>query len=359
MHTAGLKWSPPAGSGISRGGLVEPLRRLDRRYRERGLSPANIFIAVDVLTERAWYNQSIRSVRRNVTGPFLNASTLTEVTAPGRSLDGPPARLALRAQSFATSDVPHLLRSVSAPRDHPEESFLLHEDFLQLALDSLEGDEQLDPLRAHINGLWVFARPVIMHRPDGTERHVRAVWYRQGEVVWRMRTFAAGRGNDAREVGDRLSGRLPFVPVWDETRPEQKLLAAVWALMAQGGVTESERQLGSSGTSDEDRAIDLGSHLRRTRGGGSSRAWFARAIAASGLPPLTPHDLRHTAASLAISSGANVRAVQRMLGHASAKMTLDTYADLFDDDLDHVAGRMDEGLRSTIVGRMWAEEAAS
>ena len=26
-----------------------------------------------------------------------------------------------------------------------------------------------------------------------------------------------------------------------------------------------------------------------------------------------------------------------MLGHASAAMTLDTYADLFDDDLDYVA----------------------
>ena len=39
----------------------------------------------------------------------------------------------------------------------------------------------------------------------------------------------------------------------------------------------------------------------------------------------------------AISAGANVKAVQRMLGHASAAMTLDTYADLFDDDLDLVA----------------------
>lgn len=51
---------------------------------------------------------------------------------------------------------------------------------------------------------------------------------------------------------------------------------------------------------------------------------------------LTPHDLRHTAASLAISAGANVKAVQKMLGHASAAMTLDVYADLFDDDLDAV-----------------------
>jgi integrase len=52
---------------------------------------------------------------------------------------------------------------------------------------------------------------------------------------------------------------------------------------------------------------------------------------------ITPHDLRHTCASLAVSAGVNVLALQRMLGHKSAKITLDTYADLFDDDLDAVA----------------------
>ncbi|WP_232065549.1 tyrosine-type recombinase/integrase [Mycobacterium shinjukuense] len=56
---------------------------------------------------------------------------------------------------------------------------------------------------------------------------------------------------------------------------------------------------------------------------------------------MTAHALRHTAASLAISSGANVKVVQRMLGHASAAMTLDVYADLFDDDLTAVAERLD------------------
>ncbi len=35
-----------------------------------------------------------------------------------------------------------------------------------------------------------------------------------------------------------------------------------------------------------------------------------------------------------------------MLGHASAAMTLDTYADLFDDDLDAVADRLDEVVRT-------------
>ncbi|MGO4229103.1 tyrosine-type recombinase/integrase [Arthrobacter sp. YAF34] len=34
---------------------------------------------------------------------------------------------------------------------------------------------------------------------------------------------------------------------------------------------------------------------------------------------MTPHDLRHTAASLAISAGANIKVLQRMLGHASAR----------------------------------------
>ena len=63
-------------------------------------------------------------------------------------------------------------------------------------------------------------------------------------------------------------------------------------------------------------------------------------------PTVTPHDLRHTAASLAVASGASVLAVQRMLGHARAAMTLDTYADLFDTDLDAVAERMGTAITS-------------
>lgn len=58
-------------------------------------------------------------------------------------------------------------------------------------------------------------------------------------------------------------------------------------------------------------------------------------------PMVTPHDLRHTAASLAVSAGANVKAVQTMLGHKSAALTLDTYADLFPDDLEAVAEALD------------------
>jgi integrase len=75
---------------------------------------------------------------------------------------------------------------------------------------------------------------------------------------------------------------------------------------------------------------------------GARRSWFDRAAVLADVPGLTPHELRHTAASLAVSAGANVKAVQAMLGHAKASMTLDVYADLFDDDLEAVADRLDE-----------------
>lgn len=67
------------------------------------------------------------------------------------------------------------------------------------------------------------------------------------------------------------------------------------------------------------------------------RDWFDVATTAAGVPGLTPHELRHTAASLAVSAGANVLVLQRMLGHEKPSTTLDVYSDLFDEDLDTVS----------------------
>ncbi|MEE6261306.1 hypothetical protein [Plantactinospora sonchi] len=51
-----------------------------------------------------------------------------------------------------------------------------------------------------------------------------------------------------------------------------------------------------------------------------------------------------------MAAGVNVKAVQRMLGHASASMTLDVYAGLFGDDLDAVANRLDEAVAARGCG---------
>jgi integrase len=79
---------------------------------------------------------------------------------------------------------------------------------------------------------------------------------------------------------------------------------------------------------------------------------FDPAAEKAGLPGLTPHELRHTAASLAIAAGANVKAVQQMLGHASAAMTLDIYAGLFADDLDTVADQLDRAFLKSTADQM-------
>ena len=68
---------------------------------------------------------------------------------------------------------------------------------------------------------------------------------------------------------------------------------------------------------------------------------FKPAVELAQLAPLTPHDLRDTYASLAIRARANVKDVQRQLGHASAAMTLDVYSGLFEDGLDAIADALD------------------
>jgi integrase len=78
-----------------------------------------------------------------------------------------------------------------------------------------------------------------------------------------------------------------------------------------------------------------------------NKSWLSGAVercrkADPTFPHITAHALRHTAASLAISAGANVKVVQGMRGHASAAMTLDVYAD--HDDLTEVAQKLDESV---------------
>jgi hypothetical protein len=79
------------------------------------------------------------------------------------------------------------------------------------------------------------------------------------------------------------------------------------------------------------------------------RRAFDKACDAVGITGLVPHGLRHTAASLAIRAGANVKVVQRLLGHATAAMALDCYGHLLSDDLAGVADALGKAIESTAV----------
>lgn len=82
------------------------------------------------------------------------------------------------------------------------------------------------------------------------------------------------------------------------------------------------------------------------RGTNVRRRWWSQAVAAAELYPRTVgesvvydfkiHELRHTAASLAIQAGANIKALQNMLGHESAGLTLDRYGHLYGSDVEAV-----------------------
>ena len=52
-----------------------------------------------------------------------------------------------------------------------------------------------------------------------------------------------------------------------------------------------------------------------------------------GRPDLRVHNLRHTAASVWLASGADPKVVQRVLGHATAAMTMDFYGHMIDRNL--------------------------
>lgn len=99
--------------------------------------------------------------------------------------------------------------------------------------------------------------------------------------------------------------------------------------------------------------IHTGLFLRKTHGPCTPSSWFywakKRSLGDVIADSMTIHDLRHTCASLLVHAGANVKAVQRQLGHKSATMTLDVYADLFDDDLDTVGEAMN-GLLIRAMG---------
>ncbi len=100
---------------------------------------------------------------------------------------------------------------------------------------------------------------------------------------------------------------------------------------------------------DAEKAVFNGSHADRalvfaTRTGSPpdlrslERNHFLRILEAAGLPRIRLYDLRHTHASLLLSRGVPVHTVSERLGHASAKVTLDTYAHTLPEDSSRLAG---------------------
>jgi integrase len=132
---------------------------------------------------------------------------------------------------------------------------------------------------------------------------------------------------------DVLAGRVRRLQSQHGIQPTGTCGPETWAVLAE--LDRSRRD-----------GLTRGQKVSRTR----LLATLARTTLAPGaedFDTLTLHDLRHTAASLAIAGGASVKAVQRLLGHESPMLTLSTYAGLFEDDLDAVGEVMSAGFAAS------------
>lgn len=97
---------------------------------------------------------------------------------------------------------------------------------------------------------------------------------------------------------------------------------------------------------DPESLIFAGPRGAMIQGGNFRRRILSPAAKRAGLPNLRVNDLRHSAVSWAISLGASVYDVQRMVGHARPSITLDVYGELWDTSQEALAERMDEAIRA-------------
>lgn len=75
------------------------------------------------------------------------------------------------------------------------------------------------------------------------------------------------------------------------------------------------------------------------------RRQFLRLLREAGLPRVRFHDLRHTAATLLLSQGINVKVVSEMLGHSNVSITLNVYG--------HVLPHMQQQAADTMDRLLW------
>jgi integrase len=111
--------------------------------------------------------------------------------------------------------------------------------------------------------------------------------------------------------------------------------------LARTGRTGADRCFGTTGS----RPLD-GAKLQAR----ADTAWRE-----TGLKRITPHECRHTFASLMIAAGVNAKALQIFMGHSSITTTLDTYGHLMPGSEDEAAGLLDAYLTAQ---RERAEDAA-
>ncbi|MBT5419583.1 MAG: tyrosine-type recombinase/integrase [Candidatus Cloacimonetes bacterium] len=69
---------------------------------------------------------------------------------------------------------------------------------------------------------------------------------------------------------------------------------------------------------------------------------FGQILKREGIPHVRYHDLRHTAASLMILEGVDLKTISEILGHSSISITADVYGHVLEEQKRKAVGKLDK-----------------
>jgi integrase len=253
---------------------------------------------IDWQAIQKWVSQLSKTKPSNRKGDGLSASRVVQAYHVFRGVLG----YAVKSKLIATNPA----SEIDLPRKpEPDPRYLTHEQVSALAADCGEHDVMVLVL-AYTGLRW--GEAIALTRAD--------VDFERGRIAVRRGVVRTGRQY---VVGPTKTHETRSVPV----------PATVLRLLNERIGSRPADKLVFPGSLGYMRSHEL-------------RKVFDPAAVKVGAPGLVPQELRHTCASLAIrSAGASIKAVQALLGHKTATMTLDRYGSLYDSDLDAVAVRLD------------------
>lgn len=158
-----------------------------------------------------------------------------------------------------------------------------------------------------------------LHWADVGDRSLRV----QGQLVW----HGKGRWDIAQPKTARSRRSIQLTPVTLEAFAEQRRRQE-----ADRGVPVIA---GLVFTMPDGRPI-YAENLRKPR---------QRMLRSLGLPPVTTHDLRHSAATMMLAAGVPMPVIADILGHSSIRVTMDLYAHIGPAMRQDAADRIAEALR--------------
>lgn len=178
-----------------------------------------------------------------------------------------------------------------------------------------------------------------------------ALGLRQGEILG-LRWSEVDFDRCTLRVGvalQRIGGRVALdQPKTDRSRrvlPMPSLV--VDALRRRRAVQAEERLQAGAAWAEPIPDLVFTTPLGRPRDGTAVTGQYRKVLAAEGLPPRTFHALRHSAATLALASGLDIKTVSTMLGHSQIALTANTYASVVPFLLQEAADR----LNGLLAGR--------